>query len=117
MIELMVRSRNPRDVAAAEPMAPASTSPVAGASALRNFFFFLEELRTFFFANELRTYGNDVLIFCMQRFVMEAMNGVNRPIYMRVSEQRFRVVEMALVGTLCMSHKPSALTLKGTEIG
>jgi hypothetical protein len=53
----------------------------------------------------------------MQRFVMEAMNGVNRPIYMRVSEQRFRVVEMALVGTLCMSHKPSALTLKGTEIG
>lgn len=108
MIELMVRSRNPRDVAAAEPMAPASTSPVAGASALRNFFFFLEELRT---------YGNDVLIFCMQRFVMEAMNGVNRPIYMRVSEQRFRVVEMALVGTLCMSHKPSALTLKGTEIG
>lgn len=108
MIELMVRSRNPRDVAAAEPMAPASTSPVAGASALRNFFFFLEELRT---------YGNDVLIFCMQRFVMEAMNGVNRPIYMRVSEQRFRVVEMALVGTLCVSHKPSALTLKGTEIG
>jgi hypothetical protein len=89
-------------------MAPASTSPVAGASALRNFFFFLEELRT---------YGNDVLIFCMQRFVMEAMNGVNRPIYMRVSEQRFRVVEMALVGTLCVSHKPSALTLKGTEIG
>lgn len=108
MIELMVRSRNPRDVAAAEPMAPASTSPVAGASALRNFFFFLEELRT---------YGNDVLIFCMQRFVMEAMNGVNRPIYMRVSEQRFRVVEMALVGTLCVSHKPSALTLKATEIG
>jgi hypothetical protein len=109
MIELMVRSRNPRDVAAAEPMAPASTSPVAGASALRNFFFFLEELRT---------YGNDVLIFCMQRFC-DGSNAWSeyRPIYMRVSEQRFRVVEMALVGTLCVSHKPSALTLKGTEIG